>query len=165
MMISLLTLWAYLSASSAVSVDDVLDMFAVTPAAEFSNVPGHWERAPHAKEIADAIATVADSNDQAAELAVYAVFEGGLRGCVSGDHGAAWGPMQLQGVSRAVACSPELAMRHWLTLAEASRKHCASLPPDDQLAELTSGSCGHGRVVARRRAALARKVALSIGEE
>lgn len=151
--------------SQQVSASDVLSMMSRLPSTEMGHAPYAWDHVGHAQEIAEAIATVAPDRETAATMAVYAVYEGGNRRCAIGDGGKAIGPFQLQGASRAVACDPVQAARVWLAKANASRVDCAGLTPDDQLAELASGSCGHGRVLSRRRAALARSVVVELGEE
>jgi hypothetical protein len=155
---------AYLLSQQVTSAD-VLAMMGRLPSTEMGHAPYAWDRVGHAQEIAEAIATVAPDRETAATMAVYAVYEGGNRRCAVGDHGKAAGPFQVQGVPRAVACDPVQAARVWLAKARASWADCASLAPDDQLAELASGSCGHGRVLARRRAALARMAVVELGEE
>jgi hypothetical protein len=153
--------------SSPASTDDVLEYMARLPATETGDSQGYirWDRVGHAREIAEAIATVAPSRIVAAEMTVYAVYEGGNRLCAKGDHGMSRGPFQLWGVPEKIACDPVQAARRWLVIADASRADCAKLEADAQLAELASGSCDRGRVLARRRAKLARDVAEPFGGE
>lgn len=88
-------------------------------------------------------------------MAVYALYESRFNPIAVGDHGRALGVWQLQGVDRATAFNPVRAAEIWLRLAHASYSKCSTLPEDRRLAQLTSGSCGHGRVVAERRVRLA----------
>ena len=161
---SILFVLAYLLSQQITSAD-VLEMMSRLPSTEMGHAPYAWDRVGHAKEISEAIATVAPDRETAATMVVYSVYEGGNRRCAVGDGGKALGPFQLQGAPRAVACDPVQAARVWLAKANASLADCSNLAPDDRLAELVSGSCKHGRVLARRRAALARMAVAELGEE
>lgn len=138
------------------SSDEVLDWMSRLPMTETSHRAGHWERIGTAAKIAEAIAEVAPNRRTAAEMTVYAVFEGGNRACAVGDGGASLGPWQLQRLSSSVACDAKQAAWIWLERAAQSRADCATLPENEQLAALSSGNCGHGHVLARRRDALAK---------
>jgi hypothetical protein len=138
------------------SPDEVLSWMARLPVTEMAQRSGHWDRIGNAASIADAIAEVAPDRRTAAEMTVYAVFEGGNRACAMGDGNRSMGPWQLQRETPAVACNPQKAAAIWLTRAAQSRIDCAALPENEQLAALSSGNCGHGHVVSRRRDALAK---------
>jgi hypothetical protein len=145
---------------AALTTDDVLAMMDKAPAHELGKTPHKWSREGQANRIAAAIAKVAQSRDEAGDLVVFDLFESNNRLAAVGDHGLSHGPWQLS-TKRAppeVARDPEKAAAIWLSLAAQSRKDCAKLPEDDQLAEVASGSCQYGRVLARRRAALRRLV-------
>jgi len=145
---------------AALTTDDVLEMMDRAPAHELGKTPYKWSRQGQANRIAAAIAKVAQSRDEAGDLVVFDLFESNNRLAAVGDHGQSHGPWQLS-TKRAppeVARDPEKAAAIWLDLAARSRKDCAKLPEDDRLAEVASGSCQYGRVLARRRAALRRLV-------
>ena len=152
MLITLLIAYLLTPASS----DEVLDWMARLPVTETAHRLGHWDRIGNAASIADAIAEVAPDRRTAAEMTVYAVFEGGNRACAVGDGGASLGPWQMQRLPASVACNAHQAAIVWLERAAKSRVDCAELPADEQLAALSSGNCGHAHVLARRRDALAR---------
>lgn len=145
---------------AALTTDDVLAMMDRAPAHELGKTPYRWSRQGQANRIAAAIAKVAQSRDEAGDLVVFDLFESNNRLSAVGDHGQSHGPWQLS-TKRArpeVARDPEKAAAIWLELAARSRKDCAKLPEDEQLAEVASGSCERGRVLARRRARLRRLV-------
>jgi hypothetical protein len=161
LVLSVLALSTHARADSyKVSGDDVLDMMALLPGVELGSQPYRWDQVGNAKAVAQAISDTAPDLQIAAEMTVYAIYEGSNKPCAVGDHGAALGNWQLQGVKREIACDPSQAAPRWLAIADASRKHCANLDVDDRLAELASGSCLHGRVIARRRSRIARALAL-----
>jgi hypothetical protein len=137
------------------SSTEVLDWMARLPVTETSHRAGHWDRIGSATKIAEAIADVAPDRLTAAEMTVYAVFEGGNRACAVGDGGASLGPFQEQRVPASVACDAHKAAAVWLARAAQSRVDCAALPRNEQLSALSSGNCDHGHVLARRRDALA----------
>ena len=145
---------------AALTTDDVLAMMDRAPAHELGKTPYRWSRQGQANRIAAAIAKVAQSRDEAGDLVVFDLFESNNRLSAVGDHGQSHGPWQLS-TKRArpeVARDPEKAAAIWLELAARSRKDCANLPEDERLAEVASGSCERGRVLARRRARLRRLV-------
>ena len=154
-------------AQEALTADDVLAMIAEVPVQL-----GHWRRAgfdkkPDAPVIAAAIAATADGSllgtvrEDAALMVVYAAYEGGMRKCpAAGDGGKSWGVFQMQRSPWKIACTPALAAAEWLQRAQYSMQTCSSLPLEEQLASLASGSCGHGRQLVRRRVEVARRVAL-----
>lgn len=152
MYISILIAYLLTPASS----DEVLLWMARLPATETAHNLGHWDRVGSAAKIAEAISEVAPDRRTAAEMTVYAVFEGGNRACAVGDGGASLGPFQEKYVPASVACDPRQAAAIWLTRAAQSRNDCAALPENEQLAALSSGNCGHAHVLARRRDALAK---------
>jgi len=141
------------------SSDDVLEMMAKVPPA------GAYVRTGHARQIAEAIADHATAleglslRETEALLVVYAARESANTLCVKGDGGRSLGTFQLQGVSEGVACDPAQAVTAWLGRASASIALCASNAPEERLAALASGSCDHGRLVARARMLLARQIA------
>lgn len=144
---------------ASLTTDDVLSMMRKLPSHETGKDTYRWDKVGQANRIASAIAGAASSRDDAGDLVVYAVFESNLRISAVGDGGKSFGAFQLSS-KRApveVATVPEKAAAVWLSLAAQSRKDCASLPEDDRLAELASGSCNAARVLARRRAALRRR--------
>jgi hypothetical protein len=136
---------------------DVMGMIERVP-------PGGYERGGDALAIAAAIAELADGSitgdvwEDAALVAVYSSLEGANRRCPVGDGGKSLGPLQLQRSSRAVACTPALAVAEWLRRARDSVARCAKLQPDERLAALASGSCDRGRALVRQRAELARTI-------
>jgi hypothetical protein len=136
---------------------DVVDMIRRVP-------PGGYERGAAVQPIAKAIAELADGTitgdvyEDAALEAIYSSFEGGNRRCPVGDGGKSRGPWQLQRTSRAIACTPTLALAEWIRRARESVKLCADNPPDERLAALASGSCDRGRALVRQRAELARAI-------
>jgi hypothetical protein len=138
------------------SPDEVLSWMSRLPVTETAQRSGHWDRIGNAASIADAIAEVAPDRRTAAEMTVYAVFEGGNRACAVGDGGKSLGPWQMQRLPASVACDARQAAAVWLERAAKSRIDCAALPENEQLAALSSGNCGHGHVVSRRRDALAK---------
>ena len=158
--------------AAALTVDDVLTMAARLPASEerLDGPLGGFERAPYARPIAEAIASTVDGSllgigrlrEEGALMLIYAAFESGLRRCVPGDGGRAWGPWQEQHVPRAVACDPARAARRWYALALEGARACKTLPEVERLAFVASGNCGHGRQLARRRGVLAQKVAIEL---
>lgn len=122
--------------------------------------------------IAEGIALAVATDDQepltgspegdAALAAEYAYRESGNRSCPdhwvkSVDYGKSWGPFQLQGLARGLACNPVYAAGEWLRRAHTSAEHCSSLPLDERLAELASGSCSRGRHLVRWRSEQARR--------
>ena len=151
---------------NTVSADDVIAMIVESPVQL-----GHWRKAgfdkkPEAREIAEAIAAAADGSllgnvrEDAALMAVYAAYEGGMRKCVVGDGGKSWGTWQMQRASWKIACTPSLAIQEWLSRAQWSTKACERFPLEERLAQLASGSCEVARPLASRRVRVARKVAL-----
>jgi hypothetical protein len=154
------------TSETPVSSDDVLSMMARVPSIDRPGAKTYrWDQVGDSKPIAKAIAHWAPSDLAAAELTVYAVREGGLRACAAGDsdkQGKAhsFGTWQISDKRAPVeiACDPMKAAPIWLAIAAASRRDCAGLPPEEQLAELASGNCAHGRAKARDRAAMVAKV-------
>lgn len=143
---------------------DVLAMLASVPDRECvscSGIPrGAFARAPDAPAIASAIAATVAGEEEAWRWArlgvVYVAFEGGARACPrSGDGGRSHGGWQMQRLSRADACRPEVAFPAWLALAKQSEAACASLPADERLAALASGSCARARRKVKARSAVA----------
>jgi hypothetical protein len=115
-------------------------------------------RAPDASAIADGIALAVATDvfepltgtreGDAALTALYAYRESSLQACgKSGDGGRSWGAWQLQRVARATACDPVAAAPIWLSRARASVQACATLPLEERLAALASGSCSRGRAL------------------
>jgi hypothetical protein len=84
-------------------------------------------------------------------MAIWSFHESRWKGCVSGDHGRAWGNFQLQGSAISVACEDAQAARIWLRMAHDSDSRCRSLDADARLSQLASGTCARGRTVARFR--------------
>jgi|HubBroStandDraft_1064217.scaffolds.fasta_scaffold34287_5 hypothetical protein len=116
------------------------------------SVAYHWSKKPGALAIAQAIAATAPDREWAARMAVYSIHEGGLSSeCVNGDGGESWGAFQLKDVPHDVACDPAKAAPVWLAMAQRSMQDCAALPVSERMAELASGSCKKGHVVARQR--------------
>jgi len=151
------------SAETAVTPDDVLRMMDTQPGLEYGKTPYRWSKVGQAKTIAQGIAKVAPSREDAAELVVYDVREGGNLLQALGDGGHSHGPWQLSDkrTSPEVATDPEKGAKAWMGVATDSRLTCGDLPPDEQLAALASGSCEHGVKLARHRAHLTR-VALGL---
>jgi hypothetical protein len=141
-------------AEEPIAATDVLKMMDTMPAA-----PGdprskvfRWSSKPGAARVAEAIVAAAPDREWAARMAVYAIHESGLSmTCVAGDGGSSRGPWQLQGVSDTQACDPALAAPIWLAKARQSIADCASLAPAERMAELASGSCAKGHMIARLR--------------
>lgn len=150
----------------AATTDDVLAMMARVPVVDRPGAKTYrWDKVGDAKIIAKAISVHAPTVASAAELTVYAVREGGLRRCAAGDsdktgHAHSFGTWQISDKRAAVevACDPDKAAPIWLAIAASSRKDCADLPPEEQLAELASGNCAHGRSKARDRAQMVASV-------
>lgn len=141
-------------AESQVSVTDVLAMMDTMPGAPGNpkSVAYHWSKKPGAAAVARAIAATAPDREWAARMAVYTIHESGLASeCIAGDGNKSHGPWQLQGVPEAVACDPAKAAPIWLAMAQKSMSDCSALPPSERMAELASGTCGHGHMVARLR--------------
>jgi len=138
-----------------VSVTDVLAMMDTMPGAPGdpkSTTAYPWSRKRGAESVARAIAATAPDREWAARMAVYTIHESSLHTeCVAGDGGKSHGAFQLQGVPDAVACDPAKAAPVWLARARKSAEDCAALPPSERMAELTSGSCARGRMLARLR--------------
>lgn len=145
----------------AVTVEDALLMMDAMPAKEMDvNGPPHrWSHQGQANRIAAAISAHAGTSEQGTYLVVYDIFESNNLRTAVGDGGKSHGPWQLgeEHAKREVAEDPDQAAPIWLALADKSRRDCADLPEDDQLAELASGNCGAGRALARRRAKLVRR--------
>jgi len=142
------------------SVDDVLALMDRAPATEFGKAPHKWSRVGQANRIARAISRAAKTTEQAADLVIYDLYESANTVSAIGDHGKSHGPWQISEdrAAPAVAHDPDKAAPIWLELADKSRSDCADLPDDEQLAEVASGSCKAGRTLARRRAALRRRI-------
>lgn len=144
-----------------VSVEDALTMMDSLPAREIDvNGPPHrWSRQGQANRIAYAISKTAGTTEQAATLVVWDVYESNNLRTAAGDGGKSHGPWQISEdqAKPDLAEDPDRAAALWLALAEKSRRDCAALPDDEQLAELASGNCAAGRTLARRRAALVRR--------
>jgi hypothetical protein len=128
---------------------------------------------PDAPTIAEGIALAVATDElpaitgtregDAALAAEYAYRESSNQSCPDRwvnpvDYGKSFGAFQLQGLARSLACNPVYSAAEWLRRAHASAEHCASLPIDERLAELASGSCGYGRRLVRWRAENARKL-------
>jgi hypothetical protein len=132
---------------------------------------GKPERLPPSDDIADAIAMAVQSDDEgrltgteegdAIVMAVEAFHESRfgwhwdgaattLDTCPKGDGGRAFGYWQLQ-AREEIGCSAFDAARYWLHYAHGSQSRCASLPLDERLAELHSGTCARGHVLSRFR--------------
>lgn len=142
-------------ADERVSVADVLAMMDTMPGAPGdprSTAAYHWSKKRGAESIARAIAMVAPDREWAARMAVYAIHESGLSvECLAGDGKKSLGTWQLQGVPEAVACDPAKAAPVWLGRARQSIADCSALPASERMAELASGSCDRGRMIARLR--------------
>ena len=144
-------------AEDNVPVSDVLAMMGTVPAApgDPKSAAFRWDRTPGADRVARAISATAPDREWAARMVVYAVHESGLKTeCVTGDGGESHGTFQLKGVPEAVACDPMLAAPVWLAKAQKSMEDCSALPAYERMAELASGSCAHGHVLARWRETL-----------
>lgn len=152
------------SAESAVSPAEVLVMMDTQPAVEYGKTGHKWSRVAQAAAIAKGIARVALSRQDAAELVVYDVREGGNRLKALGDHGHSHGPWQLSDlrVPPEVAEDAEKGAKAWLGVAEDSRLSCAEQPLDEQLAVVASGDCHKALRLVRHRAHLAR---VALGSE
>lgn len=137
----------------------VLSMIALVPVAGTKN-PGHFERATAAVRIATAIAEATPDLEKQALLVVYGAYESAFEECLSGDDGRSLGFLQLQSVSRDLACNPKRAAVYWLGLATLADRQCAPFPVDDRLALLASGYCDRARPLARERARLAHAIAV-----
>jgi hypothetical protein len=148
--------------SRVVSFEDAIAMMNALPKKETDGptAPSYrWSRVGQANRVAEAISRHAGTSEQGAWLAVQSVFEANNRLDAVGDGGKSHGPFQLS-VERTtpdVARDPDRAAPIWLSLADLSRKTCANLPEDEQMAAVMSGNCDHGRKLARRRAALVRR--------
>jgi hypothetical protein len=155
---------------TAVTTDDVLMLMDRVPAQELCKAgheakctaPYKWSKVGQANRIAWSIAHTAKTREQAAHLVVYDIRESNNRLWAVGDSGKSHGPWQLS-VEQAtveVATDPDKAAPIWLYLADKSRKDCAAagLPEDEQLAQVASGNCDHGRRLAARRAATVRQI-------
>lgn len=127
-----------------------------------------------AKVVAEVVEAQVEPLTESKELDValmlrFAADESGFRStdkngaCIAGDGGAALGPFQLQNVPAALACAPASAARMWLTMARVSMQRCGGLEPDERLAALASGNCGHGRALSRVRMRAARAALASVG--
>jgi hypothetical protein len=137
-----------------VQVQEVLSMMDTMAAAPGNpkSTAYHWSKEPGAIPIARAIAMVAPDREWAARMAVYAIHESGLSvECLAGDGKKSLGTWQLQGVPEAVACDPAKAAPVWLGRARQSIADCSALPASERMAELASGSCDRGRMIARLR--------------
>ena len=150
----------------AVSPQEVMAMFAELPAYEGGKVGqkvGHWEKRKDAMKIAKGIALAAPSREWAALEANYAVFESNLVANARGDRDSkgiphAFGTFQLHSAPIYVADDPIRAAAYWMNLALKNEALCQMNPPQERLAALASGSCSRGRVLVRRREALAAAV-------
>lgn len=138
---------------------DVLAMMALVPV-QMGHQPAGYERSRDAKEIATAIAEKSHGDKWwASHLVVYGAYESGFQKRASGDGGKAYGFLQLQQVPATVAENPRLAIEAWMAKANYSLERCASNPPEERLAALTSGDCQKGRMLARHRDKLALRIA------
>jgi hypothetical protein len=158
---------------AGLSIDGILRMMDRVPATEhcrfeqdpLCTLPYRWSKIGQANRIAYAIARSAKTREDAAYLVVYGIREGGNRKDAVGDGGQSYGEWQLS-VAQAsidVATDPDKAAPVWLRLADKSRTSCASLPEDEQLAQVASGNCDHGRKLAARRADMVHKVLIETG--
>jgi len=166
--LALLTPAAARPAETAVDTEEVLAMMDLVPSVEvckrgqerLCTQPYRWSHVGQANRIAWSIAHTAKSREQAAYMTVFGIREGGNVVNAVGDGGKSHGEWQLS-VEQApveVATDPDKAAPIWLHLAEKSWTNCASLPEDEQLAQVASGNCEHGRRLAARRAALVHRV-------
>jgi hypothetical protein len=139
----------------------VLRMMRAVPAVETGAdlAPGYpWDRVGHARAVARAVAASAPTRQEAADLVVWGIFESALRADARGDDGRSLGVWQLSTLAAPpeVALDPMRAAPVWLELAAASRRACASSPPELQLAALAGGTCQRAlsKVALRERIAL-----------
>jgi hypothetical protein len=168
LVLTFLTTWHAASADPPITTDDVLAMMDRVPATErcrfdkdpLCTLPYRWSRVGHANRIAYAIAKSATTREAAAYLVVYGIREGGNRKDAVGDSGKSYGPWQisLEQAPVEVSTDPDKAAPIWLHLADKARADCSSLPEDEQLAQVASGNCDHGRRLAARRANMVRRV-------
>ena len=119
---------------------------------------GHYDHGPSAKALAEAIARHATSREEAALAAVYVAYESGADANAVGDKGKCHGAYQLRYVPPDVAADPDASTRIWLSLARDAQEKCDG-EMDERMARLMSGSCGAGRMKARKRAAMAHEIA------
>ena len=151
-------LYATDAGAPVVTVVAVRKMQARLPNCEIGcTVTGGYANAGDALEIAQAIARVARTELEAAELSTYAAFESANQKSIVSADGRDWGAWQLRDAGQP-ALDPVKAARLWLAAADASRALCASNPAAEQLAALASGSCDHGREKVRHRNDIARSI-------
>jgi hypothetical protein len=145
---------------AVVPVETVLSMMAKLPACETCTRGYPWDRLSRAKAIARVISIVARDEMDAAELVVNGMAESGFFVTAMGDGGRSHGWLQLGEIHtrRQDAENPLRAAQIWLAMADASREACSNLPENQQLAQVYSGNCAHGHVVAARRAALVERI-------
>jgi hypothetical protein len=147
--------------SRVVSIDDAITMMNALPAKELdvNGPPFKWSHRGQANRVAEAVSAAAGTSEQGAYLVVYDVYEANNVISAVGDGGKSHGPWQLSEdqAKPEVAHDPNKAAPIWLAIADKSRRDCARLPEDEQLAELASGNCDAGRELARRRAKLVRR--------
>jgi hypothetical protein len=129
-------------------------VFTLISLFQINNLPAHYEHSKDALTIANAItnavnaeqdAPITDSLEHdAALMVVYAIYESGLRKCVSGDGGKSLGTFQLQGWPIEVACNPDEAARAWIRIAKNVQAMCSGNSKMTDLAGLASGYCNRG---------------------
>ena len=172
LVVAIVTLASPLRAGgAAVTPDEVLAMMDQVPVSEQASYgkdpKGYgWSHQGHAKLVAKAIAAHAPSRESAAEMVVYGIFESGLIATAHGDSDRvtgkahSWGVWQLSDkrMDPEKAKDPMMAAPVWLAITRESRQDCGELPPDEQLAELASGSCARGRKLAAHRQVVVNRV-------
>lgn len=85
-------------------------------------------------------------------VGIYMQHESFFKRNAVGDHGLALGSLQIQGVDRRIAFDYGKSVSEWLRRAHISVEHCSGkVDTSEELAELASGSCRRGHLVARTR--------------
>lgn len=118
--------------------------------------PGRF-RSQEIPAYSSAIAAEARDLTEAATAAVFLAYESAVNSHAVGDRGskdgASYGAFQMKQfwIARSKAVDPAASVHAWLRLKRRSEELCAKNPPDDRLAALASGNCGHAwRRVERR---------------
>jgi hypothetical protein len=136
-------------------------VFTLITLFQINNQPAHFERSKDAIAIAHAIANAVNSEQDApitdsyehdaALMVVYAIYESGLRKCITGDGGKSIGTFQLQGWPVEIACDPNKAAQAWVRMAKNAQAMCNENSQETNLAGLASGSCNRGLKLVEHR--------------
>jgi len=138
----------------------IVELFAVVLVWMHALAPGRDVDA-----LAWAVASVAESREEAALITAIAYRESSLDNSAIGDHGRSVCALQILNGSRSLLLDVGACVRRGTLMLRESRRACASLPPSERMAVFARGKCSsvEGRRLSRDRFALALRLLSQVG--